>query len=309
MIRPDLATVERYRWQEGWEQQIPPGTPVIRLDQNTQPRPPSWYAGAAAWLAQIPVNAYPDSRYSGLRQAIAEYVGFPAEQVVVTAGADEALMLCALLTLSPGDRAYARAPHYAVYRNVTRLAGGVLGDEPAGARLTWVCSPHNPTGEDAPGDVPAPADGLVVIDQAYLEFGGSDLSQLVRERDDVVVVRTLSKAFALAGARVGYVIAPPALADTLEAIRPPGSISSFSVAVALRASGSEPAWSSWAGASPSRAATRCSPTSAGRHSRRWRGCLRPGSWCAASTRCPPACGSRSAPASTTIWCCGRWGWT
>ena len=144
-------------------------------------------------------------------------------------------MLCALLTLSPGDRAYARPPYYAVYQNVTRLAGGVMTDDPEHARLTWVCSPHNPTGEDVPGDVPENGGSLVVIDQAYLEFGGSDLSPLVRERDDVVVVRTLSKAFAIAGARVGYLLAPPDLADTLEAIRPPGSISSFSVAVALRA--------------------------------------------------------------------------
>ena len=101
MIRETWPTSSRYRWQEGWEQRIPPGTPVIRLDQNTQPRPPAWYAGAAAWLARVPVNAYPDSRYRRLREAIAEYTGFPAEQVVPTAGADEALILCALLTLSP----------------------------------------------------------------------------------------------------------------------------------------------------------------------------------------------------------------
>jgi histidinol-phosphate aminotransferase len=235
MIRDDLVDLERYHWQEDWEQFIPPGTPVIRLDQNTQPQPPSWYAGAAAWLARVPVNAYPDSRYGELREAIAEYTGFPVDQVVPTAGADEALMLCALLALSPGDRAYARSPYYAVYQIATRLAGGVMADGPDDVRLTWVCSPHNPTGEDVPGDVPAGGSGLVVIDQAYLEFGGSDLSSLVQERDDVVVVRTLSKAFAVAGARVGYLLAPPELADKLEAIRPPGSISSFSVAVALRA--------------------------------------------------------------------------
>jgi histidinol-phosphate aminotransferase len=235
LIRDDLADLERYRWQEGWEQHVPPGTSVLRLDQNTQPRPPAWYAGAAAWLARVPVNAYPDSRYAELRQAIAEYTGFPADHVVPTAGADEGLILCALLALSRGDRAYARPPYYAVYQNATRLAGGVLADQPSDVRLTWVCSPHNPTGEDAPGDVPSCGSGLVVIDQAYLEFGGSDLSGLVREREDVVVARTLSKAFALAGARVGYLLAPPALADKLEAIRPPGSISSFSVAAALRA--------------------------------------------------------------------------
>jgi imidazoleglycerol phosphate dehydratase HisB/histidinol-phosphate/aromatic aminotransferase/cobyric acid decarboxylase-like protein len=237
LIRDDLADIERYRWQEGWEQQIPSGVPVIRLDQNTQPRPPSWYAGAAAWLARVPVHAYPDSRYGELRSAIAEYTGFPAESVVPTAGADEALIICALLALSRGDRAFARQPFYAVYDNATRLAGGLLADGPDDVRLTWVCSPHNPTGEDTPHDVPAGGGGLVVIDQAYIEFGGTDLSGLVREREDVVVVRTLSKAFALAGARVGYLLAPPPLADKLEAIRPPGSISSFSAALALRALG------------------------------------------------------------------------
>ena len=235
LIRADLADVEPYKWQQGWERHIPAGTPILRLDQNTQQRPPSWYAGATAWLASIGVSGYPDSRYTALREAAAAYTGFPAEQIVVTAGADEALMLCALLALSPGDRAHVRAPAYAVYRSVTRLAGASLADDPDGARLTWVCSPHNPTGEDRPDDVPEPGGGLVVIDQAYIEFGGTDLCGLVRERGDVVVIRTLSKAFALAGIRVGYLIAPPALARKLEAIRPPGSISSLSNALALRA--------------------------------------------------------------------------
>ena len=101
-VRADLADLEPYKWQEGWERHIPAGTPIVRLDQNTQPRPPAWYAGTAAWLAAIGVNGYPDSRYTALREAAAAYAGFPADQVVVTAGADEALMLCALLALSPG---------------------------------------------------------------------------------------------------------------------------------------------------------------------------------------------------------------
>ena len=95
MIRPDLADIEPYRWQEGWEGAVPEGVPVLRLDQNTQPRPPRWYAGAAARLAAVPVHSYPDSRYGPLREAIAEYAGFPPEQVIPTDGADEALILCA----------------------------------------------------------------------------------------------------------------------------------------------------------------------------------------------------------------------
>ena len=232
MIRPDLADIEPYRWQEGWEGAVPDGVPVLRLDQNTQPRSPRWYAGAAARLAAVPVHSYPDSRYGPLREAIAEYAGFPPEQVIPTDGADEALILCALLALSPGDRAYARRPHYAMFENATRLAGGVLSDDPAGARLTWICTPHNPTGADTPEEAAERRDGLVVIDQAYVEFGGTDLSRLALERENTVVVRTLSKAFAVAAARVGYILAPPALAAKLEAIRPPGSISSHSAALA-----------------------------------------------------------------------------
>ena len=235
LIRPDLADLEPYRWQEGWEQHVPPDVPVLRLDQNTQPRPPAWYAGAAAWLARTPINEYPDSRYDDLREAIAAYTGFPVEHIVPTAGADEALILCALLALGPGDHAYVRQPAYALYATATRLAGAELSSEPDDVRLTWVCTPHNPTGADCPGDVPADGEGgLVVIDQAYAEFGGTDLSHLARQRDDVVVVRTLSKAFCLAGIRIGYLLAPIPLARKLDAIRPPGSISSLSNALAIR---------------------------------------------------------------------------
>src|SRR6185503_4128613 len=129
----------------------------------------------------------------------------------------------------------ARRPHYAMFENATRLAGGVLADDPAGARLTWICTPHNPTGADTPEEALERRDGLVVIDQAYVEFGGTDLSRLARERENTVVVRTLSKAFAVASARVGYILASPELAAKFDAIRPPGSISSHSAALAQMA--------------------------------------------------------------------------
>jgi imidazoleglycerol phosphate dehydratase HisB/histidinol-phosphate/aromatic aminotransferase/cobyric acid decarboxylase-like protein len=225
VIRPDLADIQPYRWQEGWESAVPEGVPVLRLDQNTQPRSPRWYAGAAARLAAVPVHSYPDSRYGPLREAIAAYAGFPPEQVVPTAGADEALILCALLALSPGERAYARRPHYAMFENATRLAGGVLADEPEGARLTWICTPHNPTGADMPDDALERRDGLVVVDQAYVEFGGEDLAPLIADHPNLIVARTLSKGWALASLRVGYALASPAIAGALDALRPPGSLS------------------------------------------------------------------------------------
>ena len=232
-IRPDLETITRYRWQEGWESLVPEGQAVLRLDQNTPPDPPDWYAGAAARLAAVPVHRYPDSRYTALREAIGEYVGFPADQIVVTAGADEALVLCALLALSPGRprlrarsvlrdvrqrhaagrrcpgaRARGRAPALGLRPPQPDRRGGPPGGHPGARR----------TGRDRPGLRSSSGARTCPI------WCASGRTPWSRAR--------MSKAFAIGGARVGYVIAPPEIAEKLDAIRPPGSISSHSVAVA-----------------------------------------------------------------------------
>ena len=132
MIRADLAGVEPYRWQEGWEEHVPADRPVLRLDQNTQPRPPAWYAGAAARLARVPVHSYPDSRYQPLRDAIAAYTGFPADQVIATGGrrrGPHPVRAAGALARRPGLR---RQPCYGMFESATRLAGGVLADDPDG---------------------------------------------------------------------------------------------------------------------------------------------------------------------------------
>jgi imidazoleglycerol phosphate dehydratase HisB/histidinol-phosphate/aromatic aminotransferase/cobyric acid decarboxylase-like protein len=230
-IRADLLDAEAYHWEEG----LPAGR-LRRFDMNLSAVPPVWYGRAVATLGRVAVQNYPDATYTGLKQAIGEHTGFDPECVVLTGGADEGAQLCALLTLRPGDEAYVRRPFYSWYTNVTRLAGATLVHEPSPrVRLWWACVPHNPTGADATDDDLAERDGLVVIDQAYVEFGGRDLSRLARERENTVILRTFSKAFALAGARIGYILAPPAIARRLDAIRPPASISTFSVALAAMA--------------------------------------------------------------------------
>jgi histidinol-phosphate aminotransferase len=227
-VRPELAEARPYRWQEG----LPDDRPLVRFDMNTQPAPPGWYAGIADRLATTPVQSYPDATYARLRDLLSDHTGFSAEQIIPTAGADEALALCAQLVLQPGDTAYVRRPFYSWYENCTRLAGARLTDSPDGAKLTWVCTPHNPTGIDEPQEATAEREGLVVVDQAYVEFGGTDVSHLLRERDNVVVVRTFSKAFALAGARVGYILAPAGIAAQLDAIRLPAGVAAHSARLA-----------------------------------------------------------------------------
>jgi imidazoleglycerol phosphate dehydratase HisB/histidinol-phosphate/aromatic aminotransferase/cobyric acid decarboxylase-like protein len=229
VIRPELRGLVGYRWQDT----LPADAPLMRFDMNTSAAPPAWYAPELARLARVIPQSYPDATYMRLREAIAAYAGFPVEQIVPTAGADEALLLCGLLSLAPGRRAYVRRPAYGYYGVVTRLTGAELHHDPAAeADLTWVCAPHNPTGADVVPEDIAERPGLVVIDQAYLEFGGTDLSGLVRERENTVVVRTLSKAFALAGTRVGYIVAPAPIAERLNGVRPPASIGVHSAALA-----------------------------------------------------------------------------
>jgi histidinol-phosphate aminotransferase len=229
VIRPDLSDLVAYRWQET----LPGQGRLARFDMNVPPNAPEWFARELARLARVSPAPYPDASYARLREALAAYTGFSADQIVPTAGCDEALLVCGLLALAPGRRAYVRRPYYSYYATVTRLAGAELVHDPsARVDLSWVCAPHNPTGADAVAEDVAERPGLVVIDQAYVEFGGRDLAALVRERPNTVVVRTFSKAFALAGIRVGYLLAPPELASRLYAVRPPASIGVHSAALA-----------------------------------------------------------------------------
>jgi histidinol-phosphate aminotransferase len=251
-IRPELARSSPYRWQEG----IPDG-PVDRFDMNTPADAPAWYPEAIARLAAIPPNDYPDASYLPLKRAIAAYARIGERQVVVGAGCDEILALCSQLALGRGDAALVAKPTYQLYAVASRNAGAeVLALEPgpglalargelvaqaAGVRLVWLCSPNNPTGEQLDAAlverICAACPGIVVLDQAYLELGGEDFSPLVAHHENLVVTRTFSKGFALGAARVGYGLAQPPLAEALDALRPPGSISSWSAAVAELACG------------------------------------------------------------------------
>jgi histidinol-phosphate aminotransferase len=228
-IRPELAGLSAYRWQET----LPGQTRLARFDMNVPPAAPDWYPRELARLARVSPAAYPDATYTALREALAAHTGFPPEQIIPTAGCDEGLLVCGLLTLGPGKRAHTRLPSYGYYSIVTRVTGAELvHDSSVPVDLTWVCAPHNPTGADAVPEDVAERDGLVVIDQAYVEFGGADLAGLVHQRQNTVVLRTFSKAFALAGERVGYILAPPELAPRLDALRPPASIGVHAAAMA-----------------------------------------------------------------------------
>jgi histidinol-phosphate aminotransferase/imidazoleglycerol-phosphate dehydratase/histidinol-phosphatase len=203
---------------------------IVRFDGNVPPLPlPSSRPGAiAAALAEI--NTYPQhGGYPGIDEAIAAYAGVEPENVVLGAGADDLLLLCARAFARPGDTvAIPQEPTYALFRVAAELAGADVGDtRPV---LTYCCRPGNPFG-DLP---PLPETRPLVVDEAYYEYSGGATAVGLLD-DGVVVVRTFSKAFGLAGARVGYLLAEPELAAELRARQAPAPVSTLSVALALAA--------------------------------------------------------------------------
>lgn len=246
-----------------------PLSEILRFDLNTSPEPPAMLARLLAeGRFETPLSEYPPGDYRRLVEAAAARYGVGTDEVVPGAGADEILDLCTKAFLPAGGAAVVSVPTYAMYRvHAEQRGGGVIAvprlgpergwamDLPAvraaarRAALVWVCNPNNPTGaaepagavesllagveEDAAADGrPAPA---VVVDEAYVEFSGASVVPLRQRHPNLVVVRTASKAYALAGLRVGFAIASAATAARIARFRPPGSIATVSATVVARA--------------------------------------------------------------------------
>jgi histidinol-phosphate aminotransferase len=199
---------------------------VLRFDGNTPPRPPAYARPETIVAALDEVQRYPHGGFPALLDAIAEYAGVEAEQIVLGAGADNLILLCARSFAGPGDTVRVLdEPTYPLFRIAALLAGAEVGDE--NAVVTFSCRPHNPTG--ALGRVPDARP--LVVDEAYYEYGDDTAVGL----DGVVVIRTFSKAFGLAAARVGYAIADAETAGDLRVRQDPLLITTFSAALALAA--------------------------------------------------------------------------
>jgi histidinol-phosphate aminotransferase len=204
---------------------IPPQA-VVRFDGNTSPAPPP-YARPEALLDELAqIHTDPHGGYPRIAEAIAAYAGVSAENVVLGAGADDVILLVVRSFAGRGDRvAIANDPTYPLFRIAVFLAGAEVGDDdPA---LTICCRPNNPTGEL--GELPEPRP--LLVDEAYFEYCGVTAVDLIE--DGVVVVRTFSKSFGLAGARVGYALAGREVADELNRRQGPAPVSTLSVALAL----------------------------------------------------------------------------
>jgi len=230
---------------------------------GASPRVRAAIAGAAA-------HAH---RYAGageLRELLGESEGVGTEQLVLTSGSDELCYLLAAVFVAPGARVVLSDPCYRIDELVTRVQGGEAvnvalrdgaHDLPAmaaaaeRAAVVWLPSPHNPTGSAVDPDALArfladvPPSCLVVLDEAYRHYVDADrrpdARALMAEHPNLVVQRTFSKAYALAGLRVGYGIGHPDVIAALDAIRPPFNVNVAAVAGA-RAALADVAWRDYA---------------------------------------------------------------
>ncbi len=235
-----------------------PESAIVRFDTNTTPWPPVAWEQTVLDLPRLPVNEYPHPSNEPLRSALAHRLGVQAEQVVVTCGADEALSLVASVFLGPRRVAVVAEPSFSMFRVVTETTGAALEKVPLdegwdlaadallraasrpGVAVVWLCSPNNPTGRLLdPAVVSCVAEGapgaLVVVDEAYYEIAGETVAPLLDRYTNLVLVRTFSKGYGLAGARVGYLAADRRVAGEIDAVRLPQNISAFGIAAASRA--------------------------------------------------------------------------
>lgn len=248
-----------------------PVSQVLRFDLNTSPAPPEMLARLLAeGRFETSLSEYPPGDYRHLVDAAAERYGVTSDEVVPGAGADEILDMCTKAFLPAGEAAVISVPTYAMYRVHAEQRGGRviavprLGPDGAWAMdvsavreaarratLVWACNPNNPTGVPEPaGAIEALLEGLeadaatdgrpmpvVVVDEAYSEFTDESVIPLRLRFPNLVAVRTASKAYAMAGLRVGFAVAAPATLRRIALYRPPGSIGTISataVALALR---------------------------------------------------------------------------
>lgn len=240
---------------------------LIRMDMNTLGGGPLPAVLAAAATAAERVVEYGDLSYVRLRAALSAAIGAPPQRIIPGAGADELIRLVTSQVAGRGDAVVVPTPTFGMFAVEAGLAGARVVAVPrpapadrqpieriravaeaASARLVWLCSPNNPTGDAyALAEVRRLAEGLeavVAVDEVYVDLaeasagvasGSLSAISLVDELPNVVVIRSLSKAYGLAGARVGYLVATDVLAARFDQVRLSLSVAAPSEALALAA--------------------------------------------------------------------------
>jgi len=260
----DLSAHTAYRAGRGVEEvareQGRDPSAFVTLSSNENPLGPAPAAVDAVRAAAASINRYPKAAHVDLVEALATDWDVDPAQVWLAAGADGALDYLARAMLTPGDEVLVPDPGFAYYGMSARyhhgsvatyhleksagfpLTAATVLDAYDGERIVYLTTPHNPTGTaiapDAIETIATETDPetLVVVDEAYAEFGSTPSAvSLLPTRDDVAVLRTFSKAYGLAGLRLGYALVPPDWADAYTRVSTPFAASELACRAGLAA--------------------------------------------------------------------------
>jgi histidinol-phosphate aminotransferase len=232
----------------------------VDLSDNTNlwGMPPA--AAAAAQAAAVGATRYPNVYARGLKGALADYLGVDPAEIVTGCGSDDVLDSAIRAFADPGERFAYLDPTFPMASTFARMnalvpmpvplradydadAEGLLA---TGARIIYLCSPNNPTGtlvtRATIERVVAGAPGIVIIDEAYAEFAGVSSVDLLARSERLFITRTMSKAFGLAGLRIGYGAGAPALIAEVEKSRGPYKVNIVAEQAAYAALTEDGAW-------------------------------------------------------------------
>ncbi|HEX4143600.1 MAG TPA: histidinol-phosphate transaminase [Pirellulales bacterium] len=230
---------------------------VLDFSSNTNPFGPA--PGVRAAVAGAPIDRYPDRDSHELRAALSQRFDLPVENILAGNGASELIWLTGLAFLQPGDAVLISGPTYGEYARAAQLAGAHPRQCTAQAadgfrvpcaaidealaevapRVVFICHPNNPTGTPVPLENLAAwakryRESLFIVDEAYLEFTAAP-SALTLAAENVLVLRSMTKAYALAGLRLGFALGKPRLIEAMRRVRPPWSVNAMAQAAGIAA--------------------------------------------------------------------------
>lgn len=227
---------------------------IIKLSSNENPYPPSRRVIEAIKSSAGKINFYPDPNTKKLYEVISGYTGLPEENVFVGAGVDGVLDTLMRVFIEAGEEVIIPIPTFSYYEITSIVHGAIplflkmddnfsiFSDEilkkadREKAKMTIICSPNNPTGNIFPKKevikILDAFDGIVLLDEAYAEFSNYTYIDLVDQYDNLIVLRTLSKAFGIAGMRVGYALLPEWIKKACLKVATPFSIGYLSIEAA-----------------------------------------------------------------------------
>jgi histidinol-phosphate aminotransferase len=247
-IRPSIAAMDGYVPGEQ-----PQGRRYIKLNTNENPYPPSPRAIEAVRAAACDdLRLYPEPMANAVRERAAKRYGLEIDNILVGNGSDELLSLILRACVGPHDRVVYPYPTYSLYDTLVAIQDGEVVHLPyppdfklpaglaeAQGRVTMICHPNSPSGTAVPiADIEALArklSGLVVVDEAYVDFSDHSALPLVQAHDNVLVLRTFSKSFSLAGMRIGLALGPAPLIAELLKVKDSYNVTRASIAAAAAA--------------------------------------------------------------------------